>query len=140
MPMPTLMSPVLLVDDSSDDIFFIQRLLNRAGVANPIVTFLDSAAALTYLRELDQPGDDLRAKPGVMFLDLKMPKIHGFVLLKWLRRQPTFDLMKIVVLSGSDEPKDRLRAEKLGADEYLVKFPDSSIIAQVVASGRAQAA
>jgi CheY-like chemotaxis protein len=140
MPERPVLAPVLLVDDSPDDIFFIRRLLTRAGVANPIATFLDGAAALAYLRNMVESPEGAGPCPEVMFLDLKMPNIHGFVLLKWLRRQPAFDAMKIVVLSGSDEPKDRLRSEKLGADKYLVKFPDSSVIAQVVASGRAQVA
>jgi CheY-like chemotaxis protein len=136
MPTTPLLSPVLVVDDNPDDIFFLRRLLERAAVANPVITFMDSADALAFLRALDEGPDAAVLRPAVLFLDLKMPKIHGFVLLKWLRRQPGFDSMKIAVLSGSDEPKDRLRAEKLGADEYLVKFPDAAVVAEVVTSSR----
>lgn len=128
---------MLVVDDNPDDIFFLRRLLERGQVGNPVITFTDSADALAFLRALEEGPDAAVLRPAVMFLDLKMPKIHGFVLLKWLRRQSGFDPMKIAVLSGSDEPKDRLRAEKLGADEYLVKFPEAAILAGVVASSRA---
>jgi CheY-like chemotaxis protein len=133
----SLLSPVLVVDDNPDDIFFLRRLLSRAQVANPVITFTDSVDALAFLRALDEGPDAAVLRPGVLFLDLKMPRIHGFVLLKWLRRQVGFDRMKIAVLSGSDEPKDRLRAEKLGADEYLVKFPEAPVLAELVASARA---
>src|SRR5689334_243850 len=104
MPTTMLLSPVLVVDDNPDDIFFLRRLLDRAEVTNPIITFTDSADALAFLRALDEGPDAAVLRPGVLFLDLKMPKIHGFVLLKWLRRQSGFDPMKIAVLSGSDEP------------------------------------
>src|SRR4051812_41578669 len=137
MPTTALLSPVLVVDDNPDDIFFLRRLLTKAEVTNPVIPFTDSAEALSFLRALEEGPEGALLRPGVMFLDIKMPKIHGFVLLKWLRRQVGFDLMKIAVLSGSDEPRDRTRAEKLGADEYLVKFPDPRILAGVVASSRA---
>lgn len=132
--------PVLVIDDDPDDIFFIRRLLDQAGVENPIITFIDSADALAFLRALGESADAPRLKPCVMFLDIKMPKVHGFVLLKWIRRQPEFDDMHVIMLSGSDEPSDHLRAEKLGADRYLVKFPPAEKLAEVVAAASRLAA
>jgi CheY-like chemotaxis protein len=139
MPTTSFQLPVLLVDDSEDDIYYVRRLLNNAGVDNPVISFTDSADAFAFLRTLVECPESPPTKPGVMFLDIKMPKIHGFVLLKWVRRQAALDSMKIAVLSGSDEPEDHVRAEKLGAEYYLVKFPPASVFADVVTSSCALA-
>lgn len=125
----------MVVDDEPDHIELVQILLRRAHVPNPVLTFTDSADALAFLRELHPGPDAAVLGPGVLFLDLKMPKVHGFVLLKWLRQQSHFDSMAIAVLSGSDMPEDRLRSEKLGADRYLVKFPAAEIFAEICGAG-----
>lgn len=134
-----LAPPILVIDDDPDDILLIRRLLDQAEVDQPIVTFSDSADALTFLRTLVEAPDPARLTPCLMFLDIKMPTVHGFVLLKWVRRQPALDCMHVVMLSGSDEPEDRHRAEKLGADRYLVKFPSAKEMAAAVAEARAPA-
>lgn len=135
----TIPAPVLVVDDDPDAIFLIRRLLDRAGCGHPVITFQDSADALAFLRSFTESPRPAGPMPCVMFLDIKMPKVHGFVLLKWVRQQAQFDEMRVAMLSGSDEPSDRLRAEKLGADHYLVKFPPAETVAEVIAAA-AQAA
>jgi CheY-like chemotaxis protein len=125
--------PVMIVDDDSNDVALIRRLLDRAKVANPVLTFIDSEDALRFLRALASTPEAPLLRPAIMFLDIKMPKVHGFVLLKWVRRQPNLDDMAVVMLSGSDEPKDRERAAKLGADDYLVKLPPPEVMAATVA-------
>ncbi len=126
-------APILLVDDDPDAIFLIRRTLEQANVAQPVIAFDDSEDALVFLRGFTQSPPTPGLLPCVMFLDIKMPKVHGFVLLKWVRRQPEFDRMYVVMLSGSDEPADQLRAEKLGADRYLVKYPRPDELGAVVA-------
>lgn len=114
---------VLIVDDSEDDIMLLRRHLKEACVDLPILAYSDSAEALAFLRELESSLEGRFMWPGAMFLDLQMPKVHGFVFLKWVRSQAWLDDMKLFVLSGSEKPEDRARALKLGADRYLVKFP-----------------
>jgi CheY-like chemotaxis protein len=59
--------------------------------------------------------------PDVVLLDLKMPAYTGHEVLEWLRGQSQLRDMKVYLLTSSDEPKDRQRAEKAGAQGYLVK-------------------
>jgi CheY-like chemotaxis protein len=129
--------PILIVDDEPDDVALIRLLLRKAEVPNPVLTFTDSGEALAFLREVTASPEAAVLTPCVMLLDIKMPKVHGFVLLKWARRQSTLDRMRILMLSGSDEPKDHLRAEKLGADGYLVKFPSADVLAELIGAARA---
>jgi CheY-like chemotaxis protein len=127
-----LRCPVMIVDDEPDDVALIRLTLQKAGVVNPLLSFTDSAQALAFLREVIQSPEAPLLTPCVMFLDVKMPRVHGFVLLKWARRQVALDAMRIVMLSGSDEPSDHARAAKLGADRYLVKFPTPAVMGEIV--------
>ncbi len=63
-----------------------------------------------------------------------MPKTDGFELLAWLRKQTDFEGLTIVVMSSSDHPADVERAQKLGADHYLLKYPGPERIAEVIAA------
>ena len=124
--------PILIVDDSPDDVLLLQRRLKEAQVDANLLTYTDSAEALAFLRELEGCPECRFLCPGAMFLDLQMPKVHGFVFLKWVRSQAWLDDMRLIVLSGSEKPEDRARAMKLGADEYLVKFPATGVFAELM--------
>ncbi|MGV3773525.1 MAG: response regulator [Verrucomicrobiales bacterium] len=106
---------ILLVEDSPDDAFFFKRIIKKAGLRCHLDHISDGRAAIRYLsgRELDPPA--------LMFLDLKMPIMSGFEVLGWLKGNQSFQNLKIVVLSGSDDQADRVKAAELGASDYLVK-------------------
>jgi DNA-binding response OmpR family regulator len=57
----------------------------------------------------------------LLLLDLKMPRLDGFDVLEWVRQQPGFSSLQVVIFSSSDEAKDINRAYGLGANWYLVK-------------------
>src|SRR4051812_19738005 len=59
--------------------------------------------------------------PELILLDLKMPKVDGFELVRWIRRQPGFASIPVVVLTSSDAIRDVNRAYALGANSFLVK-------------------
>src|SRR5689334_20712827 len=78
--------PVLLIDDSHEDLFLLKRLLARADIKGPIVTIDDGQEAMVFLRaSLNAGASDLT--PRCVFCDVKMPKVNGFDLLKWMRQQ-----------------------------------------------------
>lgn len=125
--------PILAADDDENDLLLFRRRLLAAGIKNPIVTFSDGGGLLDFLRASCLVSATVQAlHPCLLFLDLKMPKIDGFDVLGWIRRQTALKTMMIVMLSGSDEPADRQRAAELGADRYLVKFPPSEVLTEVV--------
>lgn len=132
MPTRECKPPIMIVDDSADDVMLLRRLLKSVQVDCNLLTYLDSAEALAFLRELEGSPEGRFLRPGMLFLDLQMPKVHGFVFLKWVRSQGWLDNTKLIVLSGSEKPEDRDRALKLGADRYLVKFPPVDVFAGLV--------
>jgi CheY-like chemotaxis protein len=114
--------PVVIVDDSSDDLFFTGRLLAEAAVKNPIVCIEDGGQAIAFLKGVVERN----CAPCLMLLDINMPSIGGFEVLKWAREQKSLQNTAIVMLSTSNEERDRARALKHGASGYLVKYPTPS--------------
>ncbi len=110
---------VLLVDDSEDDRYFFERALRRTEVNTKLFIAEDGDAAIAYLEGSAKPRDD-HPSVDVMFLDLKMPGRNGFDVLRWVKQRPATAL-KIVILSGSQQPADIKLAKELGAHGYLVK-------------------
>ena len=119
--MPTDTSPptVLLVEDSDDDAFFFERAFEKAGTTCSLQRAVDGAEAVDFLRKaLAGPRENL---PRVVFLDLKMPLLNGFEVLEWIATEQIPREMRVIVLSGSDDQRDKSRAAQLGATDYVVK-------------------
>jgi CheY-like chemotaxis protein len=116
--------PILVADDDPDDTFFIERLIKKTGVKNPVRTFDDGSEVVNFLggARLALPLGHKRC-PRLLFLDLKMRGLGGFGFLEWARQQKELAPLTIVVLSNSNEPEIVARALALGAHRYLVKYP-----------------
>jgi CheY-like chemotaxis protein len=126
--------PILIADDESEDRFFLQKALRKAGVRNPILEFRDGADLVEFLAKQTSEEKSLREIADLLFLDLKMPLVDGFDTMRWIRGQPALKLLQIVVVSSSSLPQDQERASALGA-RYLEKYPTSETLARVIAGG-----
>jgi CheY-like chemotaxis protein len=122
---------VLIVEDSPDDYFFFERALKKTGIHAELFAASDGAEAIQFL---GRQGRFINAgqapRPDVIFLDLKMPGANGFDVLSWMRRQNLG--VRVIVLSGSEEPQDQQKALELGAASYLVKPITAEQIADVL--------
>jgi CheY-like chemotaxis protein len=107
---------VLLVEDSEEDVFFFKRALARTGLSVSLQVVSDGRQAVDVLARKDNAS-----RPDIVFLDLKLPLLSGFDVLRWVREQNISPPLPIIVLSGSADEKDQALAAKLGAVEYLVK-------------------
>ena len=126
--------PILVADDDEDDLFFIQRLIKKTGVKNPIKTFDDGSEVVNYLGARLSCATARRRMPGLLFLDLRMRGLGGFGFLEWARQQKGLQPLTIVVLSNSSESQDMSRALELGAHRYLIKYPCVKTVTSIVRS------
>src|SRR5207249_1366330 len=105
---------ILLAEDREDDIFFIRRAFDRAGIKNPFHVVRDGEEAIRYLAGNDKYSiRDEYPLPSLLLLDLKMPRADGFDVLRWARCHPTLRSLIIVVLTGSQDIRDVNRAYQL---------------------------
>jgi CheY-like chemotaxis protein len=127
-------TPILVADDDVDDLFFIERLIKKSGVKNPIRTFHDGSEVVNYLGARMASPDPNHHRPCLLFLDLKMAGLGGFDFLQWAREQKGVLPLTVVVLSNSSQPADMAQALALGAHRYLVKYPCVQTMTTIVRS------
>jgi len=113
---------ILLVEDREDDILLIRRAFEKAHVPNPMYVVRNGEEAIAYLSgENGFSNRDEHPLPQMVLLDLHMPRVDGFEVIKWIRQQPGFGTLLVIVLTSSDQLRDVHEAYKLGANSFLVK-------------------
>ena len=125
---------ILLVEDTRQDELLILRALKKINLANGVDVVRDGQQALDYLfREGEfagRPGTDL---PTVVLLDVNLPRVSGLEVLERLRADPRTRLLPVVILTSSDEERDRLRSYETGANSFVRKPLDFTEFAETVA-------
>jgi CheY-like chemotaxis protein len=124
---------VLIAEDDPTDIFLLQRAFAVAEVPAILHVVRDGQEAIDYLEGEASYGDrQAHPLPDLLLLDLKMPKLNGFDVLSWLKRQPGLKRLLVTVLTSSDQPQDINRAYDLGANSYLLKPHSSQELSDLV--------
>lgn len=111
--------PVLYAEDEENDVFLLRRAFKQAAITNPLEIVGDGQQAIDFLTGAGQFGG--RRLPCLALLDLNMPRKSGFDVLTWIRQQPAFQALPLIVLTSSTNERDIEKAYALGANAYLVK-------------------
>ena len=106
---------LLVVEDNPTDALLLRRALTEHGVDYEMVVVGDGEEAIEYLEQCKG------AKPELIIVDLNLPKEDGIEVLKVYRGSPSFIETLMVILTSSDSPSERQRAEIIGVDAYLRK-------------------
>lgn len=118
----------MLIEDNEDDVFIMRRAMRNLG-SPPMYVAKDGREALNYLKIIGTYDDQkLFQTLSVIFLDLKLPLMHGFEVLAWIKQQPLLKDIPVAILTSSPEERDRRRAEELGAKMFLVKPPTPEML------------
>jgi two-component system response regulator len=122
MPMVFQDLTIFLVEDNDGDAELAVRAFQRGKVTHKLVRARDGLDALDYLFGRGKyAGRDVADQPAVMLLDLNIPKINGLEVLKAIRADERTKLLPVVILTTSNEDKDRLSAYEHYANSYVVK-------------------
>lgn len=113
---------VLLAEDDEHDIVATKRAWNKHNIANTLHVVNDGEECLDYLHQrgkYTEPGSAPR--PGILLLDIKMPKMDGLTVLEHVRKDEKLRHLPVIILTTSKAEEDRLRGYNLGVNAYIVK-------------------
>jgi CheY-like chemotaxis protein len=117
--------PILLIEDSVEDVEATIRALRKVGFANPIHHCSDGDEALDYLHRRGKYADQANApRPGVVLLDLNLPGTDGREVLVEAKTYPLLRSIPIIVLTTSGDERDVQRCYDAGANSYIKKPVD----------------
>lgn len=110
---------IVVADDSKDDQVLLQRAFAAAGVPNPLLFVRDGRELITQLEACVAPGGG--GLPGIVLMDLKMPRMDGKEALISIRSDPRFALLPVLLLSTTQYRDDVLECYRAGANSVITK-------------------
>ena len=116
-----MLKPILLVEDNPKDLELTLIALEKSQLANDVIVVRDGAEALDYLQCQGSYATRSTGNPAVMLLDLKLPKVDGLEVLRFVRQTSSLKSIPVVMLTSSKEEQDLLRSYELGVNAYVVK-------------------
>ena len=126
---------ILIVENNSDDLFFLKRAMRSAGLNDNLYSVSDGKSAIAYLEGNNGYADRERFPlPWLIFLDLKLPYKSGIEVLEFIRSKPELQKINVVVVTSSESDKDTRRTTELGVNAYLLKPPTAYVLQRLFAS------
>ena len=118
--------PILLVEDDQVDVMTIQRALKDIKVSNRLDVVNNGEEALAFLK------DEKNERPGIILLDLNMPRMNGIEFLEAAKAEGRIEKLPVVVLTTSKEESDKVESFKLGVAGYMIKPVDYRKFVEVI--------
>ena len=119
------LAAILMVDDSENDVTLLRRAFAQEGIKNEVHICKSGAEALEYLSHVS-------TLPRLMLLDINMPAMNGFEVLRRVKDHPQWRQIITVIFTTSMRPEDKTQADALGADSFLTKPMDNDDLRMVV--------
>jgi CheY-like chemotaxis protein len=113
---------VLMAEDNEHDIVATKRAWKKHYIANPLYIVNDGEECLDFLRKegkYSEPG--AAPRPGILLLDINMPKMDGLAVLKEIRKDEDLRRLPVIILTTSKAEEDRIKSYDLGVNAYVVK-------------------
>ncbi len=125
--------PILLAEDSKHDVLAVKRAWKLHNLLNPLTVVRDGQECLDYLFHegaYSPPAET--CPPGLLLLDLNMPKVDGLTVLKRIRNDENLNLLSVVVLTTSKRDEDRIDSYNLNVNAYIQKPVDFENFAEAI--------
>jgi two-component system response regulator len=115
---------ILLAEDSPSDAEMTIRALRKRGLANNLIWVKDGREALDFLQQTGEFSNRSSEIPKLILLDIKMPRVDGTEVLRYIMSDEKLCAVPVVMLTSSAEDRDIIESYKLGANSYIVKPVD----------------
>jgi len=119
---------IILADDQENDFDLISFALETSGIKNLVLWFKNGDKLVEYLKQ----DHDSHQMPLLVLLDWNMPRMNPAEVLKWIRTQPKYLNLLVVVLTGSESPIEKQLAYDAGANWHFAKTGDSAALMRLV--------
>jgi CheY-like chemotaxis protein len=116
---------ILLVEENEDDVFLIERSFQQAGIVNRLRAVRTGEQALAYLQGEGAYADrEQHPLPRLVLLGLKLQRMDGFEVLRWIRQQPQFRELRVVIVTSPTDVRGVNVAFRFGATSFMIKPTD----------------
>ncbi|MFC1601714.1 response regulator [Candidatus Sumerlaeota bacterium] len=113
---------ILLVEDTEDHIEHTLDALDEGSLVNEVKVVKDGQAALDYVFHRGEFTDlEAAPRPGLILLDVKLPKVSGFQVLEAIKADPDLKIIPVIILTTTGNEEDIERGARLGANDYIIK-------------------
>jgi two-component system, response regulator len=113
---------ILLVEDNEDHIEHTMDALHEGGLVNNIKVVKDGKSAIDYIFRKGDYSDPVSSpRPGIILLDVKLPKMGGFEVLEIIKKDPELKIIPVILLTTTGNREDIEKGARLGANDYIVK-------------------
>ncbi len=113
---------IMLIEDDEGHQLLIRENLRAGGIVNEVIHMPNGQEALDYLMRRGQWQDAAKSpRPGLILLDIKMPKVDGFSVLEKVKSDPQLRMIPVLMLTSTDDQIEINRCYSLGANSYVVK-------------------
>jgi CheY-like chemotaxis protein len=112
---------ILLVEDDEVDVMNVKRAFKKVNITNPLYIATNGIEALAMLRSNNSQPPEVPVERRLVLLDLNMPKMGGIEFLQELRSDPQLKAIPVVVMTTSNQDKDRVEAYQLNVAGYILK-------------------
>lgn len=119
-----LLKTILLAEDNPMDVELTLEALEEHNLANQVVVLKDGVEVVEYLEAKGRFANRSPESPAVLLLDIKMPRMDGIEVLRYIRQRPELNYLPIVMLTSSREEPDLKTCYELGVNAYVVKPVD----------------
>jgi CheY-like chemotaxis protein len=119
--MAELLKPIVLVEDNPNDLELTLVALEKARLANEVITLRDGVEAIEYLSCTGRWHGREKGNPALVILDLKLPKRDGIEVLEYIKGEEALRMTPVVMLTSSRQEPDLQHCYELGVNAYVVK-------------------
>ena len=124
---------ILLVEDNPDDEMLALRAFTKSNIANRVVVARDGVEALDYIFATGpHEGRDISGQEDLILLDLHLPRVDGFEVLRRIKADPRTKSHSVVIMTSSREGPDIIKSYELGASNFIQKPVDFPQLVEAV--------